>query len=402
MAKTKRKDSSRIVLNTGEFQRANGTYQYSWSDCNGKRHVIYAKTLNDLRDKEAKISKDKVDGIKSEARYMTLNDLFDRWRSLKGGLKDNTFANYIYMYNMFVKNDFGRNRITVIKKSDVKRFYSGLLDGKRMKTGTLDSVHSVLHQMFEMAVDDDYIRSNPSDNIMKELKRSRGIKTKKRSALTKPEQDLFLDYLSRNNANSHWYPVFAVMLGTGMRVGEVTGLRWCDIDFTTNFIDVNHTLVYFTHRLGGYREGCYFSINTPKTEAGNRQIYMFDFVREAFEQERLYQECLGMACKSTIDGYTDFVFLNRYSTVYTQSALNRALKRIIRDCNDEEFEKSDNPPVLLPNFSCHTLRHTFTTRMVEAGLNVKVLQDALGHSDISTTVNINYPHISDYLKVKVA
>ena len=65
-----------------------------------------------------------------------------------------------------------------------------------------------------------------------------------------------------------------------------------------------------------------------------------------------------------------------------------SLKRIIRDCNTEEFEKSEMPPVLLPNFSCHTLRHTFTTRMVEAGINIKVIQDALGHSDISTTMNI--------------
>lgn len=64
------------------------------------------------------------------------------------------------------------------------------------------------------------------------------------------------------------------------------------------------------------------------------------------------------------------------------------MKRIIRDCNTEEFEKSETPPVLLPNFSCHNLRHTFTTRMVEAGINIKVIQDALGHSDISTTMNI--------------
>ena len=61
---------------------------------------------------------------------------------------------------------------------------------------------------------------------------------------------------------------------------------------------------------------------------------------------------------------------------------------IIRDCNDEVLAKNPNSTVLLPRFSCHTLRHTFTTRMCEAGVNIKVIQDALGHSDISTTLNI--------------
>lgn len=119
-----------------------------------------------------------------------------------------------------------------------------------------------------------------------------------------------------------------------------------------------------------------------------RQVPLMDFAKDALEQEKLYQEGVGLSCNITIDDYTDFVFLNKNGSVHNESSLNRALKRIIRDCNTEEFEKSEMPPVLLPNFSCHTLRHTFTTRMVEAGINIKVIQDALGHSDISTTMNI--------------
>ena len=71
-----------------------------------------------------------------------------------------------------------------------------------------------------------------------------------------------------------------------------------------------------------------------------------------------------------------------------QGTLNKAIRRIIRDCNDEVLAKDPDSTVLLPRFSCHTLRHTFTTRMCEAGVNIKVIQDALGHSDISTTLNI--------------
>lgn len=85
---------------------------------------------------------------------------------------------------------------------------------------------------------------------------------------------------------------------------------------------------------------------------------------------------------------TDFIFVNRFGQPQHQATLNKAIRRIIRNCNDKQFLENDNPEVLLPHFSCHSLRHTFTTRMCEAGVNVKVIQDALGHKDVSTTLNI--------------
>ena len=187
------------------------------------------------------------------------------------------------------------------------------------------------------------------------------------------------------------------MIGTGLRVGEVTGLRWCDIDMESGIIDVNHTLVYYDHRTEGSKGGCYFNVNTTKTPASMRQVPMLGFVKEAFEQEKQKQEDLGLHCEVTIDGYTDFIFINRFGQAQHQATLNKAIRRIIRDCNDEQFLHSDEPDVLLPHFSCHSLRHTFTTRMCEAGVNIKVIQDALGHSDISTTLNI-YADVTKEMK----
>ena len=393
----KRKDKDRIVLRTGEGQRPNGTYEYRWTDRTGKRRRIYAKTLELLRDKEEAIQKDKYDGIKAEARYLTVNDIFDTWRQLKRGLKDNTFQNYQYMYNLFVRPDFGKTRVSSLKKSDVKRFYNMLADERCLQASTIDSVHTVLHQVLDMAVDDAYIRVNPSDNVLKELKQSHIFKTEKRRGLTKPEQELLLSFLKRNHTYSHWYPIIAVMVGTGLRVGEVTGLRWCDIDLDEGIIDVNHTLVYYAHRETKGKKGCYFNVNTPKTQAGIRQVPMLDFVKEAFIMEREYQNAMEIHCEVMIDGYTDFVFVNRFGHTQHQGTLNKAIRRITRDCNDEVLLKGENNPVLLPHFSYHSLRHTFTTRMCEAGVNVKVIQDALGHADISTTLNI-YADVTKELK----
>lgn len=393
----RRLDKNRITLRTGESQRSNGTYSYRWTSNDGRRHDIYANTLEELREKEELAKIDQHDGIKTETRQITVNELFDMWCDLKRGIKDNTLQNYKYMYNMFVRPSFGKLRVTAVKKSDVKRFYNKLADDRILKVATIDTVHNILHQSFNMAVDDNIIRTNPTENMLKELKKAHNFTREKRKALTVDEQKLFINYLRTNQQYNHWYPVFAVMLGTGMRVGELVGLRWCDIDLEEGNINVNHTLVYYNK---GDGNGCSFSINTPKTKAGERTIPMMDFVKEAFLLEKRNQEEMGITCRASIDCYTDFIFVNRFGDVQHQGTLNKAIRRIIRDCNDEVLLKSrEKNPVLLPPFSCHSLRHTFTTRMCEEGVNVKVIQDILGHKDISTTLDI-YTDVTKDLKKK--
>lgn len=396
----RRLDKSRITLRKGETQRQDGIYDYRWTSPDGKRHSIYASTLEELRAKEEQITVDAHDGIKTETRMVTVNEMFDLWCDLKRGIKDNTFQNYKYMYNLFIRPNFGKMRITMVKKTDVKRFYNTLADGKILKVSTIDTLHNILHQVFDMALNDNYIRLNPTDNMLKELKKAHNFSVEKRKALTIPEQELFMRFLKESTQYNHWYPIFAVMLGTGMRVGELTGLRWCDIDFDEDLISVNHTLVFYNH---GDNKGCTFSINTPKTEAGNRTIPILPSVKEALQMERKIQQEFDVKCSVSIDGYSDFIFVNRFGATQHQGTLNKAIKRIIRDCNDEVLLKSkEKDPVLLPPFSCHSLRHTFTTRAVESGMNVKVLQEVLGHKDISTTLNIYTDVTKDTKKKEVS
>lgn len=391
----RRKDSKGRVLKENELQRKDGTYQYRWRTSDHKRHSIYAPTLEELREKEQAVLKDKSDGIRTDAQKVTLNDVYDLWVQLKKGLKDNTFQNYKYMYEQFVRDDLGQHKITTLKRSDIRRFYNYLIDERCLKVSTVDSIHTVLHQVLDIAVEDCYLRNNISDNALKELKQARNLFTEKRKALTIHEQEIFLDFLKKSNMYRHWYPIFALMVGTGLRVGEAVGLRWDDVDFDNNTISVNHTLIYYNHAKGG----CYFGINTPKTRAGERTIPMIESVREAILQEKEYQREAGIKCTARVDGFTDFIFVNRFGNTQHQGTLNKALRRIIRDCNQEILDKAKDKDnvILLPNFSCHTLRHTFTTRLCESGINIKVIQSVLGHSDVSTTLDI-YADVTKDLK----
>ena len=386
MAVERRKDKKNRVLKEGEYQRSCGTYEFKWRDKSGGRHSISAVTLEELREKELDVLRDVLDGVKADKNNLTINDLYNSWVQLKRGLKDNTFSNYKYMYTMFVEPDFGKRKIVDLKRSDIRSFYNYLADERHVQINTIDCIHTVLHQVLELGVEDDYLRYNPSDNALKELKKARNFESTKRRALTVPEQELFEAYLSKQGQYHRWYPIFIIMLWTGMRVGEVTGLRWCDIDLEDDTISVNHTLVYYDKRND---ERCTFAINTPKTAAGERIIPMLPKVKEAFLMEKKYQEECGLESRAVVDGYRDFIFINRFGNVQHQGTLNKALSRIVRDCNFEILDKPHKKDtVILPKFSNHSLRHTFTTRMCEAGVNLKVMQEILGHADAETTMDI--------------
>lgn len=204
----RRKDNKNRVLKEGEYQRANGTFEYKWTDKKGKRHSTYAKTLEELREKENDVLRDILDGIKADKNSLTINDLYYRWVNLKKGLKDNTFQNYQYMYRQFVEEDFGKIKVVDLKRTDVRAFYNSLLDSRHLKVSTIDSVHTVMHQVLELGVEDDYLRYNPSDNALKELKRAHNKDSSKRRALTFAEQKVFESFLERQGQYHKWYPCF--------------------------------------------------------------------------------------------------------------------------------------------------------------------------------------------------
>lgn len=393
MIKEKRKDNKNRLLKEGEYQRKNNTYEYRWKDHFGKNKCVYAKTLTELRKKEEEINKKMVEGFNFDCEKITIDDLFTRWFDMKRGIRNTTLHTYELVYNYHVKGSFGKNKIVDIKKSHIRQFYNSLHDNKKISISTIKLLNAVLRQIFELAIDDEYIKINPTDNALRELKKntaeSNSFKTR-RKYFTLDEQKIFEKFIKDNY--SQWYSFIIFLLWTGLRSGEALGLRWCDIDFNNETISVDHTLIadQQTIELRKKYNRDRWEIHPTKTNSGKRIIPMIPKVKKVLLEEKEKQEKNKTKCSIIIDGYTDFVFVKPDGNIYTRSYLDAVLYRSIKKCNEKYGTN-------IPKLSLHCLRHTFATRMCESNINIKVIQTILGHSDIDTTMDI-YTNVTKEFK----
>lgn len=393
-----RKDNKGKVLRKGEFQRSDGRYHYSYTNSEHKRIYVYANTLKELRDKERKIMMSTWTGIERLGEKVTLNILYDKNLSLKKGLKESTVSSYRQMYDNHVRDDFGKRDIQCIRYSDVMSFYNHLLNDKDLSIKSVQHIHCQLCSAFQLAVKDGLILSNPTDGCYGELKRQSGKRERRIRALTMDEQKRFLDFLDGHPVWGRYHSIFKVMVGTGLRVGELCGLRWQDIDPERRVIDVNHAVVYIKKIKGESKER--LSITSPKTKTGNRQVPIMLPVIEGFKEEYIIARSKHFKTVS-LDGYTDFVFTQQNGTIYTSMRLDKALKDIVRAYNNQEMviaEYEHRAPELLPHISNHMLRHTFCTRLCERDVNLKVIQTVMGHASINITMDI-YAEVSEEKKL---
>lgn len=360
----------RYVLRPGEYERTKKRgFEYKYRDEFGHQHTLGAMTLQELREKEKTIVKDKIDGVRTSVQQDTLNRYYQLWKAGVSTLKSTTYSNYIWMYETFLSQNLGKMKVKDIKESDIATFYKDLLK-RGLAVSTLDSIQTVLHQVLNVAFKDDVIRRNPSDEALKKIKRANPPEKKK--ALTPEELVRFRSVI----AGSVWYPVFEVMSWTGMRVGEVTGLTWDDIDRKEGVIHVRRTLTYYKDAEDGHMVR---AINSTKTPASFRDLPLNDHILKALDFQK--ENC--PECTEVVDGMSGFIFGTRFHGCQHQGVLNKALRRIIKDANAEK-----TADVLIPYFSCHTLRRTYATNLCRAGVNIAVVMKLMGHNDVETTLSV--------------
>ncbi|SFU33836.1 tyrosine-type recombinase/integrase [Butyrivibrio sp. INlla21] len=338
-------------LPEGISQKENGTYLARVRVGSGNR---CSKVFDTLPEAKRWVSKVKGSEEKESSIFddISVNNWFNYWiENLMTDVRINTKVSYKSKYNTWIRPSIGRLSVKEVKPYHCMEVLNKMKLSDK-KSSTIDQTRIVMHLLFAYAVENGLCQSNP---VTRSVKLSGKIVVFKDTRyLTREEHRIFLEEAKKHK----YYSQFALILQTGLRYGELTGLKWSDIDFERRNMRIQRSASY----LEDHGE---FIIGEPKSKNGYRDIYLTD-------------EAIDILLSTDKQG--EFVFLNKGKPI-KRAVYNMQLKRICEKANIEPF-------------SIHKLRHTFATRCIESGMKPKTLQKILGHSDITVTLNY-YVHISD-------
>ena len=195
----------------------------------------------------------------------------------------------------------------------------------------------------------------------------------RKEALTEEDQRIFLDAAK----SSRYYPLYRLATLTGMRIGEILGLQWKDIDFGAGEIHITHTMCYVSGR-GQY-------LDTPKSVASRRIIPMekdgeIFLLLKDWKKEQMKQRMLAGKYWQPLNGLEDIVFTSERGTPHYDMNVRTDQRAIIRELCEKGID--------LGHCTFHTLRHCFATRCIENGMDPKALQAILGHSTFAMTMDL--------------
>lgn len=373
----KRKDNKGRNLFTGESQRKDGSYMYRCTDDYGKRHTVYAPTLKELREKEKELQKDIADGLSITNGNITVSELLQIYFDSNKKWKISTITQKRYAINIINQYPIAKMRINQVRTSHIKGFYLTLFNIGIHKGG-IAGYHNVLRPAFEIAKQDDWIKKNPCNIRLDFLPPS----TKRKEILSKEQEEDFLNFVKETEKLKWYYDIFVLMLETGLRIGETVGLTLNDIDLKNRKLTVDHQLRVTLCCDSGKS----LRVDTLKTENGKRDIYISDRAYESILRliERRNKET---PVEIIIDGYSKFLLKSsKQSKIVTHKMIEYHLAKSVKMYNESHKKK-------IPHITPHSLRHTFCTRMIENGIDIKSLQYIMGHTDVKMTLDI-YTHMS--------
>lgn len=381
----KRRDKRNRILHNGETQRKDGRYRFKYINTDGKEKCVYSWRLdhNDpypkgkrkdlsLREKEKQIEQDIFNKIVSNGGNYTVLTLVEKYVSLKTGVRHNTEAGYKTVINILKKDPFGSVRIDKVKLSDAKAWLIKLqqIDGRGYSS--IHSIRGVLRPAFQMAENDDLIRKNPFQFELVSVVVNDSVT---REAITRKQQREYLRFIKEDKHFCKYYEAIYILFYTGLRISEFCGLTFEDIEFDKKRIRVNHQL----QRTSKMQ----YIIQVPKTEKGVRYVPMTDEVEQYFH--KIIDNRITPVKEPVVDGHTGFLFLDKNDMPMVALHWEKYMQHI-----REKYNRIYR--MQLPKITPHVCRHTFCSNMAKSGMNPKILQYIMGHSDISVTLN-TYTHI---------
>ena len=385
------KDLNGNELGPGFSQREDGMY-YGRAMVNGVRVAAYSKKLSKCKETLKKKKNDLIAkatlGIDLKRnKELFLDDWFEEWFTAYKVpcIKESSIPSLKTKYRMSFGKALGDKKVKDILNVDVQTAMITLYQNGTSVSALKEGLN-LLRECLEVAIANNIILGNPSIGI----KVPWATKTRARRFLSVDEQKTFLKF-----TEDSWYKeLFYVMFGTGMRIGEVGGLKWSDINWDEG-ININRAL------LAQYDDGVKkLKLTAPKTINSYREIPFLPSVKEALLSQKTKQEArikeIGKKRWRQDGELTDFVFTTSFGSPVTRYIAEREINKVVKAINDAEWEaarQENREPVVFEKVFPHAIRHTFCTRLFEKKLDPKVVQMIMGHSLLSTTMDI-YTHVT--------
>ena len=301
----------------------------------------------------------------TEECRMTLGEWMDKWLDeyMIFTIKENTIKGYRSQIDHQIKPFIGHKQLASLTTADIQKFYNKIkkegrvhphpIHGHVLSDSMVRKIHMMLHEAMEVAVRERYIVRNPTDNTTIPKKT-----TTEKQVLDDSQLNRFLEAIQ---GEPYWHDFFYVEVMTGLRRGEICGIKWSDIDFNEGTLCIKRSV--------STKEGGGVSIGETKTDAGVRTIIMPPSVATLLWKKRS-------------DAINEWVFphyTNPSDPLHPSSAYKK-LKTLLKRLE-------------LPLLRFHDLRHTFATQATDGGVDPKTLAGILGHTDASFTLD-TYTHVT--------
>lgn len=347
------------------YQRKDGRWVASISLEHRKRKYFYGDTRKEVQEKLKVGLREQQQGTLVTAPQQMLKGFLEQWLEEvhKPGVRISTYARYRGLLNNHLIPALGNIQLQSLTPQQVQSFYADKLK-EGLKPKTIKLIHTVLHKAIDNAVRWNLVSRNVCDLV--------SLPTSDRYEM----QPLTLEQCQKllTVARGHRLEnMLAVAIATGMRRGELLALRWQDVSIEQGRFHVRRTVDYIAaYGRRGYVE------NEPKTASGVRQIELPRFAIDALVQQRRYVEQLKEKCGAKWRE-CDLVFCNNTGEYLYPVLVHKEFKLLLKAAD-------------LPAIRFHDLRHTAATILLSMDVHSKVVQELLGHSSITVTMDL-YSHV---------